>query len=443
MVRLRGAAVCAAAMLACALLSAAPAPAQAAVDLGNVVIQPSGWRYNLVIMRAAGQKNTFKAEQYLSYLAKYNLTDEWVVAYAAAVAEQFGTAPASGPTPSPLPSDPSIDPILGNTEILKSGWRYQLTILKEQGKYSAAKQAEYEMYRDRNNVTDAYVDAYAKAVAAKFPEDAVTAPAPLTKKPYFKVFRGFRYTSMPSSFANCGVSEYMRILYDPELFGGASKDVPNVSHLQNKVVPTLLKENKQYVVIDIEHWDPINEMDKLITVIRTLKQGVRAAGNTKMKFGFYMLLPIRDFLAPTMKASQPDRWERWMTQNEQMRRLAAEVDVVFPSLYTVSENRADWITFAKANIAEARKYNKPVIPFIWPQYHDTMLGPLATTYLPTRFWELQFNSIYDLSDGIAIWGSVKAGGGWDAWDGSREWWSFTKDFASKYSTVAVTSACKA
>ena len=50
----------------------------------------------------------------------------------------------------------------------------------------------------------------------------------------------------------------MRILYDTELFGGASKEVPNVAHLQNKIVPMLLKENKQYVVIDIEHWDPIN-----------------------------------------------------------------------------------------------------------------------------------------------------------------------------------------
>ena len=183
-------------------------------------------------------------------------------------------------------------------------------------------------------------------------------------------------------------------------------------------------------------------MDKLITVVRTLKQGVRAAGNTTMKFGFYMLLPIRNFLAPTMKASQPDRWEKWMAQNEQMRRLAAEVDVVFPSLYTISENRADWITFAQANIAEARKYNKPVIPFIWPQYHDTMLG-LGTTYLPVKYWELQLNAIYPLSDGIAIWGSVKNGGGWDAWDGSRDWWGFTKDFASKYGTVAVTSACNA
>jgi hypothetical protein len=438
MARVRGAALAAAAMLACALLLGAPV--QAAVDLGSAPIANTGWRYTLVVMREQAKTITAKAVQYLSYLEKYQLTDEWVVAYAAAVSEVYGTPLATGPTPSPLPSDPSIDPILGNTEIFKSGWRYNLTVLKEQGKYSAAKQAEYEMYRDRNGVTDAYVDAYAKAVAAKFPEDAVTAPPP-AKKPYFKIYRGFRYTGMPS-FANCGLSEYMRILYNPELFGGATTDVPNVAHLQTKIVPMLLKENKQYVVIDIEHWDPILEMDKLITVVRTLKQGVRAAGNTKMKFGFYMLLPIRNFLAPVNKVSQPSRWEQWMAQNEQMRRLAAEVDVVFPSLYTVTENRANWLTFAKANIAEARKYGKPVIPFIWPQYHNTMLG-LGTTYVPARFWELQLNAIYPLSDGIAIWGSVKKGGGWDSWDSSRDWWGFTKQFSSSYSSVAVTSACKA
>ena len=123
----------AAAVLACALFSAAPAPAQAAVNLGSAPIANTGWRYNLVVMRAAGQTNTFKAEQYLSYLDKYKLTDEWVVAYAAAVSAQFGTPLATGPTPSPLPSDPSIDPILGATPIEKSGWRYRLTVLKEEG----------------------------------------------------------------------------------------------------------------------------------------------------------------------------------------------------------------------------------------------------------------------------------------------------------------------
>ncbi|HWL71732.1 MAG TPA: hypothetical protein VNS22_25595, partial [Geminicoccus sp.] len=112
-----------------------------------------------------------------------------------------------------------------------------------------------------------------------------------------------------------------------------------------------------------------------------------------------------------------------------------------PSLYTITENRDQWVTFAKANIAEARKYGKPVIPFVWPQYHDTMLGK-GTEYLPIKFWELQLNTIYELSDGIAIWGSVKKGGGWDAWDAKKDWWGFTKNYAGEWGTVAYTSACK-
>jgi hypothetical protein len=184
-------------------------------------------------------------------------------------------------------------------------------------------------------------------------------------------------------------------------------------------------------------------MDKFITVIRTLKQGVRAAGNTKMKFGYYMMLPIRSFLAPTTRASRPDRWITWLQQNEQMRRLAAEVDVVYPSLYTPSADRSDWVLYAQANIAEARKYGKPTIPFVWPQYHDTVPG-LSAIYMPINFWELQLNTLYPLSDGIAVWGSViSQNGGWDTWNTGKEWWQFTKGFAKTYTDERQTSDCKA
>ncbi|WP_159718344.1 hypothetical protein [Geminicoccus flavidas] len=86
-----------------------------------------------------------------------------------------------------------------------------------------------------------------------------------------------------------------------------------------------------------------------------------------------------------------------MAINEKMRRLTAEVDVIFPFLYAPYEDRQDWLTYARANIAEARKYNKPVIPVIWPQYHDTTPG-IGTTYMPIKFWEIQMKEIYNLSD---------------------------------------------
>jgi hypothetical protein len=429
-------------MLASAALTVAvPSVTLAAVDLGNVVIAQEGWRYNLTIMREQAKTSAFKAQQYQYYLTKLRVTDEYIVAYAAAVAEKFGTSsPPPSPPPPPPPPPPAVDPILGNVEIRNEGWRYNLTIMKVQAQYSAAKAAEYVYYRDKNRVTDAYVDAYARAVAAKFNPDDVSKDIVVTKKPGFKIYRGFRFKEMPT-YANCGLSEELKILYEEELFGTASKAVPNISLLQTKVIPSLLKRNPKYVVIDIEHWDPIAEMDKLITVIRTLKQGVRAAGNTTMQFGYYMLVPIRDYLAPTTRESRPGRWSNWLQQNETMKRLAAEVDVVFPSLYTPAEKREDWLEFARTNIAEARKYGKPVIAFIWPQYHNTAIG-IGTTYLPVNYWDLQMRYIYNLADGMAIWGSVAfQSKGWDTWDKTKPWWPFTRQFAAKYTDVPQSNAC--
>ena len=504
-------------LFALSLVAVLPADAQAAVDLGNVTIAQSGWRYNLTIMREQAKTIPAKADQYQYYLNKNHITDEYVVAYAAAVAAKFGSGTAAAPpstsnnfTPDPIlngieirnegwrynltimreqaktvpskaaqyqgylaqfkvtdayiaayaaavaakfPADSgggggsggggstfTPDPILNGIEIRNTGWRYNLTVLKKQGQFSADKQATYIYYRDRNHVTDAYVDAYAAAVAALFNPDDVGKDITVTKKSGFTIYRGFRYVGLPS-LANCGLSEDIRILYPEELFATSNRDQPDLDRLKTRVIPNLLKRNVTYVVIDIEQWDAVAEMDKLITVIRTLKEGVRAAGNTKMKFGFYMLVPERNFLAPVTRGDRPDRYTDWLATNETMRRLAAEVDVVFPSLYTSSENRDDWLTFARANIEQARKYGKKVIPAIWPQYHNTAPG-IGTSYMPIKFWEMQLKELYNISDSLIIWGSVAyRSTGWDNWDKTREWWGSTRSFAKAYSNVSQTGTC--
>ena len=443
--------------------------------LKGVEIRNEGWRYNMTVIREQAKTSAFKAQQYADYLAKYKITDEYVVAYAKAVAAKFGTGGASagsgnqsstgnsgsgssggnsgssgsntgtsgsgsGSGNGGAITDPLASPLLKGVEIRQDGWRYNLTVMKKLGEYSASKRADYIYYRDKNRVTDAFVDAYAAAVAAKFNPDDVGKDIKVTKKSGFVIYQGFRYHGMPN-LSSCGLSTDIRILYQDELFGGASKSTPNASHLKNKVVPDLLKRNVTYVMIDIEHWNAVTEMDKLITVVRTLKEGVRAAGNTKMQFGYYMLVPERNYLAPTTRGNRPDRWDAWMATNDKMRRLAAEVDVIFPSLYTPYENRQDWLTYARTNIAEARKYNKPVIPVIWPQYHDTTPG-IGTTYMPIKFWEIQMKEIYNLSDSMVIWGSVAfQSKGWDNWDKTREWWPYTRKFAADYTNVPQNSGC--
>ncbi|WP_159718348.1 hypothetical protein [Geminicoccus flavidas] len=170
-------------------------PAYAAVDLDNVEIRNQGRRYNMTVIREQTRTSSFKAQQYAEYLAKHKFTDEYVVAYAKALAAKFGTpmpsesaasprpqacaaCPAPAPAPAPAPTPPPAStpnppdkpafvqaPILNGIEVSNLGWRYNLTVIKKFGEYSAERQATSEYWRDRNRVTDANVHAYAAAVA--------------------------------------------------------------------------------------------------------------------------------------------------------------------------------------------------------------------------------------------------------------------------------------
>lgn len=158
-----------------------------------------------------------------------------------------------------------------------------------------------------------------------------------------------------------------------------------------------------------------------------------------------MLIPERNYLAPTSKSYRPDRWHTWLGNNEKIRPLAAEVDVVFPSLYTFKTDQAGWLEYARTNIAEARQYGKPVIALLWPQYHNTE-PKIGSTYIPESFWKLQLETLHKLTDGAIIWGSrasASHSSGWDKWNSNAAWWKATKAFADQKTKMSVTSACKA
>jgi len=253
------------------------------------------------------------------------------------------------------------------------------------------------------------------------------------------IYQGFRYFKQPS-LNGCGLSD-IRIFYEGELFGGSSRRQPNISQLKNVIVPQILKNKWKYVVIDIEVWDPIREMDKLITVAKTIRDGIRAKGGSS-KIGYYLLLPERNWLAPVQNSS--GRWNNWKSNNDKLRRLAAEVDVIFPSLYTMYDTQSDWLKYAKANLSEARQYGKKIIPFIWPQIHNWNKSD-GRKYMAGSFWKTQLSTVHSLSDGVVIWGSMNTRTGqrgWDTWKGGMPWWEVTKDFA-KNNGAAPFSGCKA
>lgn len=268
---------------------------------------------------------------------------------------------------------------------------------------------------------------------------SLVAIAPTSAEARKPVYDGFRYNKKPN-VSGCGLTS-IKIFYEGELFGGKSKKQPNISQLKNVIVPQILKKKWDYVVIDIEVWDEIKEMDKLILAMKTIRDGVRKKGG-KSKLGYYMMIPEKNWYAPVQNRSS--KMKAWKSNNDKLARLAKEVDVIFPSLYTMFDNQSDWIKYAKGNIAEAKQYGKPVIPFIWPQIHNWNSDD-GRKYMSASFWKTQLKTVHGLADGVVVWGSMtpkKGARGWDSWKSGAPWWQATKEFA-KANGTAKFSGCKA
>ena len=269
-------------------------------------------------------------------------------------------------------------------------------------------------------------------ILASSPAQAANAPG---NGPSWRIFKNFRYDRMPS-LDNCGLAS-LRIYYPGDLFGTAPRGRPNLDQLRNVVAPDIVKNGYKTVVLDIEHWNPLTEMDKYVTVIRTLRAAVRAAGATDVKFGYYLILPYRNY--ETAVHGSPAALKAWSDRNAKLAPLAREVDLIFPSLYTFLDNQKAWVKYARANVQEARKYNKPVYAYVWPQIHNSN-PTIGLQHLSASFWQLQLDTLRGITDGVVIWGSLAPDNGAPgnkrvAWDATMPWWQVTKSYAQTYSAV--------
>ncbi len=150
-----------------------------------------------------------------------------------------------------------------------------------------------------------------------------------------------------------------------------------------------------------------------------------------MRIGFYNMLPERQFHVINNATNKA----LWQTRNDIFKELATHVDVVFPNLYTVSANdvstqqgREDWIEYAETNIAEARKYGKPIYIYLRPRYVTP--GTLQGQTIPAEAWREQLEFCYRNADGVIIWEDFYDVT--DEWDGDDSdldnWWGQTVDF---------------
>ena len=231
-----------------------------------------------------------------------------------------------------------------------------------------------------------------------------------------------------------------RTVYEHELWPPKRSATPNEVAVRAKAdavlaegvtaaVPVML-DVEQYSVdvrLDISHINP--DTSTVDANIRKLEQiiGWFKHEAPTLKVGFFdVAAPV---LALPVTGQQPATDTEWAISEKATSYLipfVTHVDALYPSLYTATTDRAKWVALARRIISETKRIGagKPVRPFIWPQYHDVMRGPLALTYIDYDYWMLQLTTIRDAGvSGIIFWGGYQR-----QWDGTQGWWHATLDF---------------
>lgn len=187
-------------------------------------------------------------------------------------------------------------------------------------------------------------------------------------------------------------------------------------------------------VIDIESWNfgnslessdvTLAKMAKYITVIDAMK-----TARPDLKFGYFGLLPQLSLLESSFNTDYTYKSyviDRMNSRYELTKEMANHVDVLFPELYTYwleSQSYAYTSRVSTGISMYATKYNKPIIPFLWPAYMP-ITGATVGDYLSDSYWALEFSTLWNNEhvSGIAIWSQVKP------WDETLHWWQYTKPY---------------
>lgn len=242
----------------------------------------------------------------------------------------------------------------------------------------------------------------------------------------------------------CGVDDYTPppnpsfILWDATLYQGKpdlsqfgirpltalySSSLWNNSDRTNPPDPsnvgTLLQQSPGTVFLDIENWptdgaELASSVQKYLLTIQSFEKFAPT-----LKFGYYGVSPVRDYW-DAISSPDSSQYKSWQARNDAVEPIAAQANILFPSIYTFYSDQDGWKQYAIAQIKEARRIGpgKPVYVFLWPQYENS-----TENYLPPGFWRMELETAYQYADGAVIWG-----GNQQTWDNTAPWWQETQAF---------------
>ena len=217
------------------------------------------------------------------------------------------------------------------------------------------------------------------------------------------------------------------LLYESRLFVA---DQPPTAVPPETIVRSLayeLRGSQEPVVLDIERW-PLKGDE--LTVQSTVRKFLLVLSWVEdeapsVAFGVYGTVPVPDYWRAIRDPASAE-FQSWQQDNDRLERISDRVDALFPSIYTFYPDRQGWVTYAIAQISEARRKanGKPVYAFLWPRYHESNLL-LGNRPLDPDYWELQLNTVAQYADGVVIWGGWGTNGP-EPWNEEAPWWQVTK-----------------
>lgn len=164
--------------------------------------------------------------------------------------------------------------------------------------------------------------------------------------------------------------------------------------------------------------------------------------------GVYAYMPQRTWYAPTDYRSNTgnagyiNSYNAWKARNTLAISGGAtdNVDIMFPSLYTLYRNTGTypdvnddplmdpkWGYYAEESIAEAQRLGggKPVVPVLWPQYHQggTAQGEpdLKKMWIEQDFFQYQLDRCVEFAGGFMVWNNQTPNGITNIWDENWGW----------------------
>jgi hypothetical protein len=242
----------------------------------------------------------------------------------------------------------------------------------------------------------------------------------------FLLFDGLLYKPMPD----------LRSLGMPKLLSVGNVWRAGASHQEVDPVGMadairFIHRYTEHCYFDLEEWTFYGNPVDLEARIRKHLQAAALMRQTAptLKFGFYGVLPTAPYWPILL--NKADELAAWHSVTERSGVVAERVDYLFPSLYTFYDDPKGWETDARAVLKEARRYAKPVYPFLWPRYHNSN-EKLKNTMVAAEFWRHQLEVCRDYADGAVLWGGFS-----ELWDEEAPWWLETQSFLSSIGTQSA------